>query len=447
MASRRDADTEIDPEAGLGLPTRIETLRARLEVVEGASRGAVFTSASSRATIGSAPSNDVVLDDRTVSRFHCEIRLEPGGARLRDLDSRNGTLVDGVRANDVWLRDGSLLRVGRSVLSFRTSEDKARVRLSAACAFGGLVGRSVAMRAAFAVLERAAQSDSTLLVLGETGTGKEEAARAVHEASDRRDAPFVVVDCSALSASLVETELFGHVRGAFTGAHASRAGAFEAADGGTVFLDEIGELPTDLQPKLLRVLEQRTVQPVGVSRGRAVDVRVVAATNRNLRAEVNAGRFRADLYFRLAVVTVELPPLRERPEDLPLLVERLLESVRADEESRALLSSAESLDAMRRAAWPGNVRELRNHLERGVLLRQPLSLAGAGAERAPSSDGIAIDPRIGYAEARSAALADFERRYLDALLAHHGGNVSAAARGAGINRVYLHELLRRHGLR
>ena len=439
----RGPQTELSPEA---LGTSRDVQRIHLEAVEGAEGSHVST--SDRCTVGSHPSNDFVIHAPTVSRFHCEVRLGDGGARVVDLESRNGTTVDGVRVNDAWLRDGSVLRLGRVEVRARLGVDTTPVRLSPSSRFGGLVGASTAMRGAYAVLERAARSDSTLLIEGETGTGKEEAARAVHEASERHERPFVVVDCSAISASLVESELFGHVRGSFTGAQTDRRGAFEAADGGTVFLDEIGELPLDLQPKLLRVLERRAVTPVGSGTSRDVDVRIVAATNRDLRSEVNAGRFRSDLYFRLAVVRVELPPLRRRPEDIPAIAMQLLSFLGADAGAIASLTSPEVLADLARAAWPGNVRELRNHLERCVLMQEPLPpLAPRAAGAESGSEPSFLDPRFSYSEARAAAVTSFERRYLEALLARHGGNVSAAARAAGMHRVYLHELIRRHGLR
>jgi DNA-binding NtrC family response regulator len=283
-----------------------------------------------------------------------------------------------------------------------------------------------------------------VLLEGETGTGKEEAARSIHDAGVRAAAPFVVVDCGALSSTLVESQLFGHVRGAFTGADQDRPGAFVEGDGGTVFLDEIGELDLALQPKLLRVIEERTVQPVGSTTRRPVDVRIVAATRRSLREEVNAARFRSDLYFRLAVVRVVLPPLRDRPEDIPLLVPRLLEHLGADDDAVARLTTSEVVGRMQAHAWPGNVRELRNYLELSAVVGDVAPGDGGGEAAGFES---ALDPRLSYAKARARAIAVFERQYLTSLLAHHGGNVSAVARASGMNRTYLHELLRKHGLR
>jgi DNA-binding NtrC family response regulator len=304
------------------------------------------------------------------------------------------------------------------------------------------------MRTAFSLLERAAGSDVTVLLEGETGTGKEGAAEAIHQGGARRDAPFLVVDCGSIPANLLESELFGHEKGSFTGAHERRIGAFEEASSGTIFLDEIGEMPPDLQPKLLRVLERREIKRVGSNKPSAIDVRVIAATNRDLRADVNAGRFRADLYFRLAVVKIALPSLRSRPDDLPLLVSALLTRLGADPQTALTLRTNDFLESLKRAAWPGNVRELRNYLERCLVFQEPLPL---GESAAPSTATATttparIDSRISYAEARRMALVDFEKQYLTDLLARHQGKVSQAARDAGIDRVYLHRLLRRHGV-
>jgi DNA-binding NtrC family response regulator len=312
--------------------------------------------------------------------------------------------------------------------------------------FGSLVGASASMRATFAVLAKASASDATILLEGETGTGKERAAESIHAASPRRDAPFLVIDCSAIPANLLESELFGHEKGAFTGASARRIGVFEEASGGTVFLDEVGELPLDLQPKLLRVLERREVRRVGANAPLAVDVRLVAATNRDLRAEVNAGRFRSDLYFRLAVVKVTLPPLRQRPDDIPVLVERIVRGLGHSEAAARLLTPA-FMAALTRASWPGNVRELRNYLERCLVLEDDSPVEDATDAGAARGEGAAIDASKTYADARRIALDDFERRYAQALLALHQGKVAAAARAADMDRVYLYKLLHKHGLR
>ena len=388
-----------------------------------------------RSSIGQHESNDVVLEeDRTVSRFHCEILLDEGGARVRDLSSRNGTKVDGTRVVEAFLRDGAELQVGATKLLVRLGDEKVVQQVSARTELGPLVGRSASMRAAFALLEKAAASDTTVLLEGETGTGKEGAAEALHALSPRRDKPFVVVDCAAIPASLMESELFGHDKGAFTGASARRIGAFEEADGGTVFLDEIGELPLDLQPKLLRVLERKEIRRIGTNQMAPVDVRVVAATHRDLRAAVNNREYRADLYYRLSVVRITLPPLRERVEDVPLLVDRLLE--RMGKREMTDLRKPDFLAALQRHSWPGNVRELRNFIERCVVFQEPLPL-----------DQKAAEPPKSFGEARQRAIDAFERAYVTELLAAHEGKVAAAAQKAGIGRAHFYRLLHKHGLK
>jgi DNA-binding NtrC family response regulator len=281
-----------------------------------------------------------------------------------------------------------------------------------------------------------------VLIEGETGTGKEGAARGIHEASARHKQPFVVVDCSAIPANLLESELFGHERGAFTGAVTQRIGAFEEAHGGTVFLDEIGELPADLQPKLLRVLERHEIRRIGGNVHRPVDVRVIAATNRNLRAEVNAGRFRSDVYFRLAVVRVPIPPLRDHLEDLAILLERTLRSLKAPPSAMAELLSDRFIATLRRANWPGNVRELRNYLERCLVFNAPQPI---GDDAIPTSAGA--DWSLPYEDARARLLNDFEVRYVEKALAAANGRVGLAAKTTGLSRVYLYKLIHKHGLK
>jgi DNA-binding NtrC family response regulator len=298
------------------------------------------------------------------------------------------------------------------------------------------------MRQSFALLERAAATDFTVLIEGETGTGKGEAAEAIHAASQRRDRRLVVVDCGAIPENLLESELFGHEKGAFTGAVDRRVGAFEEASGGTIFLDEIGELSLDLQPKLLRVLQNREIRRVGSNSHRPVDVRVIAATNRDLRAEVNAGRFRPDLYFRMAVVRVQMPPLRQRPEDIPLIVEKILDEIAAGERGSPLRAPA-FLAGLGHGAWPGNVRELRNHLEQCLVFGEALPPV---EDQAPVA-AVEVDAHLPYAEARQRALARFEERYLQKLLELHQRKIPQAAGAANITRVHLYRLLRRHGIK
>ncbi|HEX3759997.1 MAG TPA: sigma 54-interacting transcriptional regulator [Kofleriaceae bacterium] len=415
----------------------------QLAVIGGADEGKRFDSAGERMTIGSDPGAQLTLADRAVSRFHAEIEVVGGRAIVRDLDSRNGVVVDGVPVLQAVLRDGAILAIGRTQLRFQLGAEPVRIPLSSRERFGVMVGRSPAMRAVFSVLERAAQSDATVLLEGETGTGKEAAAESLHRESARRDAPLIVVDCGAIPPGLLESELFGHERGAFTGAVAEHEGALEAAHRGTVFLDEIGELALELQPRLLRALDRREIKRVGASRYRPIDVRVIAATHRNLRAEVNAGRFRADLYYRLAVLQVRLPPLRQRADDLPLLIEHVLHGLgAADSDAAALVRTREFMADLARHAWPGNVRELRNYIERCLALRDP-----GAAPPLPAADAPAVDLERPLRAARDEHLRAFERAYLQQALAAAGNNVTAAARIAGIDRIYFYRLLWKYGLR
>jgi two-component system, NtrC family, response regulator GlrR len=305
----------------------------RLRVVDGPDAGQTQVSGRERLVIGTHESADLVLTDPTVSRFHCEITIADGKAALRDLDSRNGTVIGDVEVAVGGLCDGAMLTLGQTRLRFELTADHVKVPVSDRESFGAMRGRSRTMRSVFAKLERAARKEVTVLLIGETGTGKDVAAEAIHRESKRAHQPFAIVDCGSIPGPLLES----HERGAFTGADRARAGAFEAATGGTLFLDEIGELALDLQPKLLRVLEDRSVQRLGSTKRTPVDVMVIAATNRNLRAEVNCHRFRADLYYRLAVLEVTLPPLRTRPEDLPDLVDAVLDNIGADPSAAAAL--------------------------------------------------------------------------------------------------------------
>jgi len=317
--------------------------------------------------------------------------------------------------------------------------------------FGRMVGQSPPMRALFALLQRAALCDATVLIDGETGTGKEVSALAVHENSARSAGPFVVVDCGAIPAQLLESELFGYERGAFTGAVAARTGAFEAADGGTIFLDEIGELSLDLQPKILRALEGRKIKRVGSNTYFPIDVRVIAATNRNLREEVAAKRFRSDLYYRLAVLHIKLPPLRERKSDLLALVEDFLLQQGVRDAAAAPIRSSDFIDMLGRYRWPGNVRQLRNYLERRVALGEAIAPPGSETSMPPPPANDDEKPIVSLDQPLKVAREEwnnvFEARYLDGLLSLHGNNVSAAARAAGVNRVHFYRLLRKHGLR
>ncbi len=413
----------------------------KLTMVGGPLDGDEHRFAAERMVLGADPRADLVIADPAMSKFHCEIRIDGGASFVRDLGSRNGTFVDRVPVLEAPLRDGALLTLGRTQVRFDLGARQHELPLSARDRFGRLRGGSIPMRAAYALLEAAAASQSTVLLSGESGTGKDLAAEAIHTEGARRDGPFVVVDCGAIPGTLLEAELFGYEAGAFTGAAAGRAGAFEAAAGGTLLLDEIGELALELQPKLLRAIDRREIQRLGSTRRVPVDVRVIAATNRNLKQEVNAHRFRSDLYFRLAVLVVRMPPLRERTIDIPAIVEAILDELGdRDSPMARALSKGELLPELLRHAWPGNVRELRNYVEACVVRQERAFEAGA-------PDEPRIDVTLPLRAVRERWLRHVERRYLEQLLAAHGNNVSAAARVAGVDRVHLHRLLSRAGLR
>ncbi len=408
-------------------------------------------------SFGSASDNDVVIDDPGVSRHHFSIIRKPSGFLLKDLDSTNGTMVDRARVGEVWLRSGAEIRVGRTVLFFQAVADMAPGGPSTKGMFGDAVGDSLAMREIFGLLERVAPTDATVLIEGETGSGKEVFARAIHAASGRTSAPFVVFDCGATPRDLVESILFGHEKGSFTGAVTTREGLFEQADGGTLFLDELGELPLELQPKLLRILDTREVRRVGGSRPRKVNVRLVAATNRRLEAEVEARRFRPDLFFRLAVVRIGLPPLRERPGDIPPLVTHYLE--RRCAAGRRLTVSDQAMAALANWRWPGNVRELFNALERAGSLCQsdtidvqdlpPHIVDAFLPPKRPGDDpetarmDRAFKP---WSVARDECIDAFEASYLRDLMDKCGNNIALAARCADMDRKYLRNLLKKHNL-
>jgi DNA-binding NtrC family response regulator len=397
--------------------------------------------------IGSGAGSDARLSDATISRRHLSVALVEGGVLARDLGSTNGSFVRGARFNELILGFGAEIQIGQTVLKYVPEEEPVDVAPAEAESFGALVGRDPKMRQVFRLLSDVAATDATVLLEGQTGTGKELLAEEIHRHSPRRDQPFVVFDCGAVPKDLIESALFGHVRGAFTGAVVDRRGAFAEADGGTLFLDEIGELGLEMQPALLRALDRRMVRPVGGPGYQNVSVRVVAATNRDLRAEVAARRFREDLYYRVAVFRINVPPLRERPTDVPLLVERFIAEFSG---GRGLHLLPDDLQRLTRHGWPGNVRELRNLVERACALSRGDTLDlgdffGDRATPAPASEGVPY--HMPFKEAKAHVVEHFERQYLQVLLARHGGNLSAAARSAEVDRKHLRELLRKHGLR
>jgi len=423
---------------------------ARVRVIEGPDRGSEVTVDRARMTIGRARGNDLVLTDPMISAIHLEIAPGPEGVVVKDLGSTNGTWLGGNRVREVVLLGEAELRLGSTVLAFSTLSTVMPVEVSGESRFGRLLGASAAMRRTFALLERLAASDLTVLLEGETGTGKEEVARALHERSSRAHGPFVVLDCAALPAGLAEAAILGHERGAFTGADHRRSGSFEAAHGGTILLDEIGELPGALQPKLLRVLESRTVTPVGSSHPHRVDVRVIAATHRDLRKAVNDNEFRSDLYYRLAEVHVTVPPLRDRAGDAALLAEHFLWKASVRSGAKSPRFGPEALERLARYDWPGNVRELRNLVERLAMLHpgETVDADRVAEELRPGGEthAFAIDSAKPYKQAKEAALKHFDACYLADLYERCGGNLSQAAREAGLMRHHLRLLFRRAGI-
>lgn len=415
--------------------------------------------------VGQSADCDLVVSDPKVSRRHCALRLTERGVFVEDLDSRNGTFIRDVRIAGAFLPPGVPVTIGDSSLVVQASGGSAVLPLSMRGAFGAALGESLAMRALFAKLERVAPTDETILLLGESGTGKEVLARAIHQHSRRSNGAFLVVDCGAIALTTIELELFGSVPGAATGA-INKQGLFEAAHRGTIFIDELGELPLDAQQKLLRVIEARTIRRLGSTQEQPIDVRIVAATHRNLKTMVAEGKFRQDLYFRLSVFEARVPPLRERRDDIPLLADRFLSSRNPPAKLADL--PPETIPMLMGYDWPGNVRELRNVMARLVLFPELLHemFASVGKETNVSAGAPNVDQppstrddedddeaRFGkllemtLPEAREAVLEQLERKYVMAKLRRYEGNVTRTAEAMGVSRQLLHRLLDRHGIR
>jgi len=471
----------------LGSLTRVDTstYRVVVEMAPGKSEGRDIP-LEGELTVGRDGSCDLVVPHETVSGQHAtfsmrERRTEKGKVTavvVKDHGSTNGTRYESAKLSgaEFEIVPPASLLLGDVRVKIVPRETDAQVSPSRSARFGDLVGEDPRIRQMFSLLADVAPTDATVVLEGETGTGKELVARALHDESARAKKPFVVFDCSAVASELIESHLFGHVKGSFTGATATRHGAFKRAHGGTIFLDEIGELPLDLQPKLLRAIESRTVQMVGGDEYERVDLRVIAATNRNLKSEVRAGRFREDLYYRLAVVRIVLPPLRERTDDIETLVSHFIAKGSIVGASPIVVDPA-SYAALKAYPWPGNVRELKNLVERATSLYRgtgPVDLAaylpgasdmaGLAADEvtrpfdespggalpnevsAAIARALAPDERINFKDAKNIVVEAFERSYFRTLLNDTDGNISRAAQVAQMDRKHLRELLKKHGL-
>lgn len=441
--------TITDLQARLDLSLLAERFRPRLRWTD--ANGAHSQVLEGRVLVGSSAHVAVSIADRAVSRLHAEIELASDGVWIRDLGSRNGTWIDGTLVKHARIPLGGSVRVGATTMDLSKDAEATQIPLWPHDRFGPLVARSESMRELFIHLAQYAESDTAVLLQGETGTGKELAAEAIHEVSARAGGPFIIVDCGALPETLLDTELFGHARGAFTGAVAARMGAIEAANGGTVFLDEVGELPLSMQSKLLRAIESLTVRRIGESEHRKVNVRFISATHRDLQAMVARGAFREDLFFRLSVLPAFIPPLRTRPDDIPLLLQHFLRDV------PSLRIPPELLREISLHVWPGNARELRNFSIRaravGPELAWAMTRGGDGPPSSiprPSAIGRELASSPGgegpFKVLRERLIDQFEREYIEKLLAKHGRNVGLIADEAELDRSYVHRLLRKHDL-
>jgi DNA-binding NtrC family response regulator len=462
MTARSSDDFEDEVETAIAPKVERPTATAAsyaLVVVAGPDVGKSFLIAAgqpTRALVGTGPACALRLGDRQVSRRHAAFELSGPRLRLSDLGSTNGTFVQGLALLDLYLTGGELVHLGETVIRVDLLSSHERIELPSATRFGRLVGASVEMRKLYPLCERLAAASVPVILEGETGTGKEVLAESLHEMGPRAGGPFVVFDCTAVPPNLVESALFGHERGAFTGATESRRGVFEEAHGGTLLLDEIGDLELSLQAKLLRALERGEVQRVGSNRWIKVDSRVLAATRRDLDREIQAGRFRDDLFFRLAVARIELPPLRRRSGDITVLANHFWKQL-AGKGAPFPVDFAQRLEDY---AWPGNVRELHNAVARRVALGDLAAIATSRAIAGESATG-SIPPPSGAAgrdvidevlgldlplpRAREKVVEEFERRYVTRVLAQHGGNVSRASAASGIARRYFQVLKARHG--
>jgi len=446
VMSEPDVSTEKVPDVEAHAPL---LPGSKLVVVTGPDKGRELLLGDAVYRVGKLESCDLPLTDATVSRQHLELEVVAEGLRVRDLGSKNGSYYQGARFATIVIGTGAGVKLGVTELLVVGPDEKLPLEVWEGEQFGGLLGASLAMRRLFAVIAKVAPSGAPVLIRGETGTGKELVASAIHANSPRASKPFVVGDLASITGTLIDSELFGHVRGAFTGADRDRSGLFAEAKDGTLFLDEIGELELAGQPRLLRALDQKAYRPVGGSTYRPIEARLVAATNRDLQAEVAAGRFREDLYHRLAVLCVEIPPLRMRRDDIRLLARHFVEKAATELGIPVPELPPAVLAVIAQHDWPGNVRQLRNVLERAVTLTpegQPLDGATLGlVQGATDARGAAdIDVSVPFHDAKHRLIDAWERDYVTALIAKANGNVSLAARNAGMSRMSLYHLIKKH---
>jgi DNA-binding NtrC family response regulator len=443
----------------------IDVRHCVLRVLDGPARGTTLDPMPARTLIGRQPWCDLMLEDPRVSGIHCELIIRGDTIRLRDRNSTNGVWVDTARVAEATLEPGTVIRVGSSTLRIEARQAVQTTRRTSTDASGRLVGKTAPMQQLFDMLGRVASRDLPVLLLGETGTGKTAVAEALHAQSNRQDGPFVAINCGGLPPELVESTLFGHVKGSFTGAHKDAEGVFQQARGGTLLLDEIGELPAAMQPKLLTALDRGRVRPVGSDREVEIDFRLVAATNRKLWDEVEAGRFRQDLYFRIAGIELVVPPLRDRGADIGPLAERLLQRLLQDDPGlqKAPRLSPAALERLKTHSWPGNVRELANVLARASMLAGDDDIeaehvmlrgwtassdepSGAQAPGGGAPAGSAPDYDQEFKAFKADLLALHEQPYFERLMDRVDGNITRAAREAGLSRTYVLTMLRRYGI-
>jgi DNA-binding NtrC family response regulator len=405
-------------------------------------------------SIGKSKSNDIVINDEFVSASHCKIETRGGVFTLKDLESTNGTFLNDKKVLETVLQPNSTIRVGNVEIRFISTEEKTTIKPSESDAFEGMQSKDPTMRKIFSLIERISSADDTVLVIGETGAGKELIAAALHRRSGRAAKPFVAINCGAISKDLIESELFGHEKGAFTSAHQQRKGVFEQAQGGTLFLDEIGELPLDLQPKLLRVLEMREIKRVGGTQTIPVDVRLVAATHRDLAAEVRNGRFREDLYYRLYVIPVSVPPLRSRKGDIPLLADFFLKQELVKGKSKGGLKKldAEAMDKLKDYDWPGNIREFKNVISRAVVNCQTSEISSGDIVFAPAGATASThheydEKTIRIQQTSPKTLREVEKARILTELKKNNWNKKATAKVLGIAKSTLHEKLKKYDIK